>query len=537
MDGYVQIHALTTVQTATLMAHVASLLPQVSAKDLTVVAVAASSILLGTLILQYIWKSNQLNHIKGPPASSFLLGHALDIWGGIAKWKTHGLYPEPFLTWVKQYGGAVRFRLFSKHGVIFTDPVAIQHILVSNGANYQRQHIRRAYFADLLLGDGLLSAEGKQHDVFRKYLNPLFTASKIKSVVEIFNAQTQKYCQTILDPASDKQSPVNLSQMFTKLTLSVVGLAVLGIDFDSAPEVFEAYEQCMVEMSPLYLLGFFTVPGFASFPLPTLVKRRNAQATLKTIMTQVIHNKLASLETEQPKGLLDRILPFATMEDAISHTLTFVLAGHDTSSNTLGFVVGMLAANPPAISRIRAEYTKAIEKFGSLSSWDAVAELTYTQAVIHEALRLNAVAYAIIQRTANSNDAVPMSDGTTLFIPKGTAIQVNMAAMGRNPKYWTSPERFLPDRFIEGTAEWKADLALRGGKSHAFSFIPFSAGSKNCIGQRFAMAEIQLIVATLMSKYDFTPTANMSTRHEFGGITVKPLNIEMTVRRTTVPSA
>ncbi|CAK4615177.1 unnamed protein product [Aphanomyces euteiches] len=112
-----------------------------------------------------------------------------------------------------------------------------------------------------------------------------------------------------------------------------------------------------------------------------------------------------------------------------------------------------------------------------------------------------------------------------------------MAAMGRNPKYWTSPERFLPDRFIEGTAEWKADLALRGGKSHAFSFIPFSAGSKNCIGQRFAMAEIQLIVATLMSKYDFTPTANMSTRHEFGSITVKPLNIEMTVRRTTVPSA
>ncbi|CAK5039295.1 unnamed protein product [Aphanomyces euteiches] len=214
--------------------------------------------------------------------------------------------------------------------------------------------------------------------------------------------------------------PSNNCVVFTKLTLSVVGLAVLGIDFDSAPEVFEAYEQCMVEMSPLYLLGFFTVPGFASFPLPTLVKRRNAQATLKTIMTQVIHNKLASLETEQPKGLLDRILPFATMEDAISHTLTFVLAGHDTSSNTLGFVVGMLAANPPAISRIRAEYTKAIEKFGSLSSWDAVAELTYTQAVIHEALRLNAVAYAIIQRTANSNDAVPMSDGTTLFIPKAS---------------------------------------------------------------------------------------------------------------------
>ncbi|KAG9408275.1 hypothetical protein AC1031_022150 [Aphanomyces cochlioides] len=84
---------------------------------------------------------------------------------------------------------------------------------------------------------------------------------------------------------------------------------------------------------------------------------------------------------------------------------------------------------------------------------------------------------------------------------KGTTIHFNMAAMHRNPKYWTTPESFLPERFIEGTPEWNEDLALRGGKSHTFHYMPFSMGSKGCIGQKFVMAELQLVVATLVSKY------------------------------------
>ncbi|CAK4664848.1 unnamed protein product [Aphanomyces euteiches] len=269
----------------------------------------------------------------------------------------------------------------------------------------------------------------------------------------------------------------------------------------------------MVEVSPLLLLGIFNIPRFTSFPIPSLIQRRKAQDKLRTIMTQIIHDKLASQSSDKPKDLLDMILPFATTADAISHTLTFVLAGYDASTHTLGFVFGMLPSHPQAVAGIRAEYNKVIEKYGSLSSWEAVAELTYTQAVIHETLRVNTVVYAILQRVAVGDDTVPMSDGPSVFIPKGTVIQVNMAVMSCNPKYWTNPESFCPDRFMEGTAEWKADLALRGGKSHSFYFMPFSAGSKGCIGQRFAMGMIQLATATLVGKYDFSPTSEMNPDH------------------------
>ncbi|CAK4201539.1 unnamed protein product [Aphanomyces euteiches] len=254
-------------------------------------------------------------------------------------------------------------------------------------------------------------------------------------------------------------------------------------------------------MSPLMLIGIFTIPGFTSFPIPSLIKRRQAQDTLKKLLMQVIHDKLAAPLSNTPKDLLDMILPHATPQEAVCLTVTFILAGHDTSSHTLGFVFGMLNSHPQAIAGIRAEYNKVISKYRSLKSWDAVAELVYTQAVIQETLRINSVAFSLIQRAAEANDTVPMSDGSTVFIPKNE------------------------------------DLALWGGKSHTFHYMPFSMGSKGCIGQKFAMAELQLVVATLVSKYDFAPTAKMNIRQEFGGITTRPVHVEMTVRRVQAPSA
>ncbi|CAK5008972.1 unnamed protein product [Aphanomyces euteiches] len=390
---------------------------------------------------------------------------------------------------------------------------------------------------DFVLGEGLFSAEGKQHDMYRKLLNPLFTVSKIKSFVQIFENQTMLYCQKFLEPACDSREPVNLGIVFSRLTFSIIGLTVIGFDFDKDPSAIQAYEQSMIQMSTFMLLGSFVIPGFTSLPIPSLVKRRKAQDSLKKIMMQVIQDKLAASSSNEPKDLLDRILTNSSTEEALSHTVTFMLVGHDTSSNTLSFVIGMLASHPDATAAIRAEYTKVVSKYGSLSSWEAVSELQFTQAVIQETLRLNTVVFTILPRTTLAHDSVPMSDGSTVFIPKGTIVHVNVGAMNRNPKYWANPEKFIPDRFLAGSPEWNADLDLRGGKPHTYHYLPFIAGSKSCIGQRFAVAELQVIVATLVSKYEFTPTPKTDMRPDFNGVALKPIHLEMALHRAVAPSA
>ncbi|CAK4727292.1 unnamed protein product, partial [Aphanomyces euteiches] len=286
----------------------------------------------------------------------------------VVKWKSDDHYPEPYLSWVKTYGGAVRLREVNNFSVLFTDPVALQHILVANANNYPRLPMIQAYLRNVTMGDGLLSVEGKQHDSFRKVMNPLFAVSKTKTFLEIFNNQTQLYSQNYIESACDTNTPVDLLKMFARLMLSIVGLTVLGYDFDKSPVALKAYEQSMIEPSPLMLIGTFFIPGFLNLPIPSLAKPRKAQHTLKTILVEVIQDKLATMSPENPQDLLDMILPHATTQEAVSHTLTFMMAGHDTSSNTLGFIFGILPTYPKIIAAIRAEYYDVISKYGSLNS-------------------------------------------------------------------------------------------------------------------------------------------------------------------------
>ncbi|CAK4091541.1 unnamed protein product [Aphanomyces euteiches] len=215
------------------------------------------------------------------------------------------------------------------------------------------------------------------------------------------------------------------------MMLSIVGLSVLGFDLDISPVALEAYQQSVVEMSPLVLMGIVTIPGFLSLLIPSLVKHRNAQDTLKKLLMQIIHDKLASPATENPKDLLDMILPHATTDEAVSHTLTFMVAGHDTSSSSLGFIFGTLASHPEAISAIRAEYKRVVSKYGSLTTWEAIAELEYTHAVIQETLRLNAVTGIILTCLANVVMAED-DEGRTIrvlcFILLGIFVVVSAAA-------------------------------------------------------------------------------------------------------------
>ncbi|KAH9115083.1 hypothetical protein AeMF1_010868 [Aphanomyces euteiches] len=472
--------------------------------------VTASLIVAGTMILRFLWKTYQLSPIPQPESSSLLFGNLFDTLGGVARWRENGAYPEAFLSWVKQYGNAVLLRELFSYSVMFTDPKASQHVLSTNANNYHRTDFVENYLADFTFGPGLLSTRGAVHDGYRKMLNPLFSASQIKSFVPIFEAQARHVCDTILAQARASGEPINLHDVFSDLALRVIGLAGFGYNFEDHPEAHEA----------LYL-----IPHFFDFPLPSFLRRRKAQRTLKRVVNEVIEQKLAQKDaTDKPKDLLDLILLNSTTREAIIHTMTFLSAGHDASTTALD-----------VIQRIREEYKTVIAKHGSLSTWEALSQLTYTLAVVQETMRLSGVLYSLTPRDAVKDDHVPMLDGSSVFIPAGTTIMINTAAFHRHPTYWTNADEFIPERFLEGTPEWDADLKLRDGKSHAFYYLPFSFGSANCIGQWFALAEIQVILAMIIGEFDFKLTSAADLRQKHNGVSMTPAKLEVTIQR--VPTA
>lgn len=212
-------------------------------------------------------------------------------------------------------------------------------------------------------------------------------------------------------------------------------------------------------------------------------------------------------------------------------------------------------------------------------TWEQLGQLPYLSAVIHETLRLRPTAPSLASRLALEADTLPRSDGSHFFIPKvpldmilllsdelsvfqGTSIHLDLVAIHRNPAYWSQPDAFLPgmvrrrgvsalndcviERFIEGSVVFEADLALRGGKPNTFCYFPFGLGAswrldgmrsrsksmllvgdKSCIGNRFAMAEMLVVLSALFAKYrvTLTPAANVNVRKHTG--TIAPIHLEV----------
>ncbi|CAK4745368.1 unnamed protein product [Aphanomyces euteiches] len=95
--------------------------------------------------------------------------------------------------------------------------------------------------------------------------------------------------------------------------------------------------------------------------------------------------------------------------------------------------------------------------------------------------------------------------------------------------YWSQPEVYLPERFIEGTDAFLADKALRNGQGNTYYSMPFSVGAKNCIGMRFAMAELQVVVATLLLRFSSRLTDQANVNPKMVGVSIKPVHLDMTV--------
>ncbi|KAF0703763.1 Aste57867_7521 [Aphanomyces stellatus] len=509
-------------------------LPGATASDRTtsiaIGATVASAALAASLWLRYLHQKHPLDDLPGPPPSSFILGNAVETKGSIDAWHTTGQYPEPYLSWMTQYGGVVHFRELSTHFVMVSDPKALQHILVANGPNYPRHALLRSFMADRLLGVGLLSSTGTQHDQQRKMLNPHFTQAKLKHFVPLFERMAQRTCDSVLANAT---TALDLHAVFGELTLGAIGQTMFGFDFHGHPHARAAYER-MMEPQPLWItLGLLFVPKFSFFPIPQLWAVQRAQQELRQIVLDIIAHKQAE-SLPAAHDLLDLMLPDTTPDDALVHVMTFMAAGHDTSSAGLSWVFIALATRPVVVATMRAEVKRVAALFdGSIGSWEAVSELKYTTAVIQETLRLWTVAPTIMRRVAVQDDSLPLSDGTTVWIPKDTAIEINPGAMHQNPRYWANANAFVPERFVEGTPEWIADEALRGTKHHTFVYMPFAFGAGNCIGQKFALAEMIVVTATLIREFDFALAPDADVRPIYAMPIINPVKLHMTVQRAT----
>jgi cytochrome P450 len=187
--------------------------------------------------------------------------------------------------------------------------------------------------------------------------------------------------------------------------------------------------------------------------------------------------------------------------------ITLYLAGHDATSHTITWVLHFLALHPDLQQRLRKEAADLLS--GSAPTYGQLRSLSYTQMVVQEAMRIRPAA-ALLVREVVSDDSIggyPLKGGTWILV--SSYLTHNMG------EFWPEPNIFRPERFSEEESMGR----------HPFAYYPFGVGPRTCIGNHLAFAEVQLILAMILQRYEFVQPAGATvtptwrgTLHPKGGL-------------------
>jgi cytochrome P450 len=382
-----------------------------------------------------------------------------------------------------------------------SDPEHVQHVLVGNAANYTKQ--TRGYRTlRLVLGDGLVTSEGEHWRRQRRIAQPAFHKERINGFAAVMSAAA-------LDTARGWRGttvPVDVAAEMYRLTLRVAGETLFSQDVSGDSDVIgEALGTVIEHFRTLVTLPF---PWPELLPTVGNVRFWRARHTLDRVVSDIIAQRrrsgadvpdllgmfMAARDEETGEGMTD-----VQLRDEV---LTMLLAGHETTANTLAWTLYLLAQNRDVAARLEAEVDAVL---GDRAPTPAdLRALTYTQQVIKESMRLYPPVWALARKAA----AEDVIDGWR--VPANTFVFMCQHIIQRHPDLWPDPERFDPDRFAPGREP-----------PNRFAYFPFSRGQRMCIGDRFAELEAAIILPVLVRRFRFEVVAGHPVVPE-PSITLRP---------------
>ncbi len=330
-----------------------------------------------------------------------------------------------------------------------------------------------------LLGDGLLSAEGETHKRHRKLLAPAFAPRRLSSYGEVMIGETRE--QLARWSPGDR---VDLASEMMEMTLAIAGRTLFGVDVRrDASTVAHALDLAMRSVvegtsSPLQL-GYH-------WPLPRHLRMKRAVKLLDDVVYRLIAD---GRKRGIDRGDVLSVLLLARDEDdgtaltdreVRDEVMTLLLAGHETTANTLTWTWYELGRNPDVLARLQAE-VHAVAGTRPITTAD-LPELPWTAAVIDESMRLHPPAYMV------GREAVRDVELGGYLLPQGSIIDVYIRGIHRRADYYPEPLAFRPERML-------ADAKKARPRHH---YLPFGAGPRVCIGAHFALMEAQLALATMV---------------------------------------
>nr|WCC58136.1 cytochrome P450 [Pharsalia antennata] len=367
------------------------------------------------------------------------------------------------------------------------------------------KHNQKSRLYDFLrdwLGSGLLTSFGNKWQTRRKILTPAFHFSILQGFISIFNRETENLVK-ILEKNCDRPH-IDVVKPVTDYTLCAIGETSLSLNLNKGHDSYKEAVHAFGDIAARRVVKPWLHNHFFFSLTPLFRGHRKAVEVLHEFSTTIVQERkkifLESQELSNPVkkrlAMLDLLLKAehngADIDDeGIREEVdTFIFEGHDTASMGMCFTLMQLASEEKIQEQILQEIEEILGDSDRLPTYEDLVEMKFMERCIKECLRLYP-SVPFIGRVAGED--IKTRSGYT--IPKGCDIVIYIFDLHRSSQYWEDPEKFDPDRFLPENI----------AKRHPFAYLPFSAGSRNCIGQKYVLLEIKSVLCGILRKFKLKP--------------------------------
>jgi cytochrome P450 len=380
----------------------------------------------------------------------------------------------------RAYGPFVRTRL-PLHLYFVSDPAVIDEILVKKADSFRKDRTSR--LLGRVVGNGLLVNEGESWRRQRRLMQPAFHQRHLQTYASMMVGAVAR-------AASGWRAGElrNVHDDMMGVTMTIVAEALFGTEVGAnANQVGSAISSMMEEFGRILgLAARFQPPAW----VPTRANRRFRAAArqIDGLIQRIIDQRKQN--PGQREDLLSLLIEArdedgAGMSDAQirDEAMTLFLAGHETTALALTYALTLLAQHPADQARVAGEVTRVLGD--RPATFDDLPALIETEWVVLETMRLYPPAWALGRQAL-----VPVEVGGFQF-PRGAEFVMSPWVVHRDPRLFPDPERFDPQRWRDGFQQ----------RLPRFAYFPFGGGPRVCIGNRFAMMEAKLVLATLLQRF------------------------------------
>jgi cytochrome P450 len=426
-------------------------------------------------------------------------------------------------TWADEYGEIYRFRLGPNNFVVLSEVDAINAILRERPHSFSRRVALERIFDELGF-NGVFSADGENWKRQRKIVITALNSAHLNEFYDSMRATTERL-QRRWSRAADSGQVIDLCDDLMRYTVDITTQLAFGTDFNTletdGPVIQQHLDRVFPALnrrlgSPLAYWRYFKLRQDRE--LDTAVAAIHAQ--IKQVIEQCrIRMRDNSALFQEPTNFLEAMLAAEVSEglqfsddDIVANVFTLLLAGEDTTANTLAWAIYFFSQLPEAFRRVRAEVDAVLGGANMPLSAQEASRLPLVDAFANETMRLKPVAPLTV---AETKETLPIAGYS---IPPGTAVVLLNRHVAMSARNFANPETFVLDRWLEkGHVE--------GRVHNPKAFLPFGGGPRFCPGRNLALLEIKVVLAMFCRNFEVALADPAQLVDEVFEFTMSPTNL------------